>query len=217
MKYYIYISDSKVDMLLAQIPHEQKKKIATEFKVDLKLLSASRRAEAEDESNRFTRVEAVATFIREYGNVGSVDAPDEYVEGDMLMRWGPYLNTSAFSRDDSPLVYFGASTDRTIIGLGGSAKHVIGNTGPSSTHSHSITPMLIGYLKANLEPGGGEDLPGRMDTEPLWAVSLATEQMKGPEQRLEFLAKRLLYGRPPGSNSGQKILLATPLYVAMAD
>src|ERR1022692_4308702 len=31
VKYYLYISDAKVDMLLSQIPHEPKKKIALEF------------------------------------------------------------------------------------------------------------------------------------------------------------------------------------------
>ena len=38
MKYYIYISDAKVNMLLAQIPHNIKKKVATEFKIDLKVI-----------------------------------------------------------------------------------------------------------------------------------------------------------------------------------
>jgi len=35
MKYYTYISDSKIDMLLPQIPHEVKKKMATKFGFDL--------------------------------------------------------------------------------------------------------------------------------------------------------------------------------------
>src|SRR5260370_38180925 len=32
-KYYIYISDAKIDMLLPQVPHDLKKKVATEFKL----------------------------------------------------------------------------------------------------------------------------------------------------------------------------------------
>ncbi len=32
-KYYIYISDAKMDMLLPQVPHGLKKKVATEFKL----------------------------------------------------------------------------------------------------------------------------------------------------------------------------------------
>jgi hypothetical protein len=49
----------------------------------------------------------------------------------------------------------------------------------------------------------------------LHAVYLATTQMEGPQQRLEFLAKRLLHGTYPRIE--KQILLATPLYVAMAE
>lgn len=243
MKYYIYISDSKVDMLLSQIPHDQKRKIATEFKIDLKLLSASRKAEMEDESNRFSRLEAVTAFIREYGNVGSIDGPDEYIEGDLPMRWGPYINIYDYEGGESPLVYFGGETERTIIGLGGSSKHVIGSSGQSSAHSHSITPFLISFLEKQLglkkKPNphsidvkrhersyfGKRLTESERADESLHAVYLATTQMEGPLQRLEFLAKRLLYGelaeihRLPhfDPNDEKKILLATPLYVAMAE
>lgn len=38
MKYYIYISSLKVDMLFEQLPAPLKKKIAAELKIDLKIL-----------------------------------------------------------------------------------------------------------------------------------------------------------------------------------
>jgi len=218
-------------MLLSQIPHGQKKKIATEFKFDLKVLGASRKAETEDEDNRFTRLEAVTAFVREYGNVGSVDEPDEYIEGELLMRWGPYINL--YHSEGAPLVYFGGSTDQTIVGLGGSSKHVIGNEGQSQAHSHSITPYLISYLQEQLGLSSGPKLDYRSqqvveivnfgvpftdqerEAQPLHAVYLATDQMQGPEQRLEFLAKKLLYGSYPRSE--KQILLGTPIYVAMVE
>jgi hypothetical protein len=43
MKYYVYISDAKIDMLLPQVPHEVKKKMASEFGFDFKLLKGSKR------------------------------------------------------------------------------------------------------------------------------------------------------------------------------
>lgn len=43
---------------------------------------------------------------------------------------------------------------------------------------------------------------------------MATEQLKGPTQRLEFVAKRLLFGQ---DKEGQTVLLGTPLYVAMCE
>jgi hypothetical protein len=40
MKYYLYISDAKVDMLLPQVTHKAEKKTSTELGFDLKVLSA---------------------------------------------------------------------------------------------------------------------------------------------------------------------------------
>lgn len=42
-RHFMYVSDTKVDMLLAQIPQSQKQKIAIELKLDLKLLRADPR------------------------------------------------------------------------------------------------------------------------------------------------------------------------------
>lgn len=235
MKYYIYISDAKVDMLLPQIPHEIKKRIATEFKFDLKVLSTSRKTEIESEDNRITRLEAVIEFIRQYGNIGSVDQPDDYIEEALPMRWGPLINTGVSHacgvhvEKEFQMVYFGGETEQTIVGLGGSAKHVLGNTGSSNTSSYSLTPYLILYIARELGLRQEEskmsvynpDVAVRTeclsdsDSWPLDAVKLATRQMEGPKQQLEFVAKRLLSGE--ASNSKQKVLLATPLYVAMAE
>jgi hypothetical protein len=75
-------------MLPPQVPHELKKKVAFEFKLDLKLLSASRRSETEGADDRIARLETVVNFIRETGDIGSVDAPREYVEDALPMKWG---------------------------------------------------------------------------------------------------------------------------------
>jgi hypothetical protein len=155
MKYYIYISDAKVDMLLPQIPHEIKKKVATEYGVDLKFLIAKRKVESEAEDNRITRLEAVLAFIREYGNVGSVDQPDEYCEGIMPMRF--------LAPNYAPVVYVSGHTEKTMLGLGGSAKHMIGAVpAPNSPTSSSFTYAILDAL-SQLDSQGevSEDHGGR--------------------------------------------------------
>jgi hypothetical protein len=137
------------------------------------------------------------------------------------MQWGPYETES--NDDKVPPVYFGGVTERTIVGLGGSMKHVIGDSGPSHAHSHSMTPLLLEYLRkpaaqverAEVLDFQGNQRPSDPDNWALCAVELATTQMNGPKQELEFLAKRLLYGR--GYSKKKKVLLATPLYVAMVE
>jgi hypothetical protein len=122
MKYYIYISDAKVDMLFPQVPHDIKKKVALEFKMDLKLLSASRRTETESENNRIAGLETVADFIREYGNIGTVDKHNEYIGGFLQMRWDPFR----YGVEEMSVIYFGGETEWTFVGLGCSIHHVTG-------------------------------------------------------------------------------------------
>ena len=89
MKYYLYISDAKVDMLFPQVPHEIKSKVASEYKFDIKLFSASRKTETEGEDNRIARLESVVDFIQQYGKLGTVDHPDDFIADTLSMRWGP--------------------------------------------------------------------------------------------------------------------------------
>jgi hypothetical protein len=103
MKYYIYISDAKVDMLFPQVPHDIKRKVSTKFGFDFKVVSASRQTEAETDESRISRLETVVEFIREFGNLGTVEQPDEYVEGDLV------LHTAVFPDRNPKYVYFGGS------------------------------------------------------------------------------------------------------------
>jgi hypothetical protein len=227
MKYYIYISDSKVDMLLPQVPHDVKKKVAMEFGIDLKVLVAKLKREEESEENRISRLETVVKFIKGYEKVGTVDEPDQYVEDTLPMRWGPY---PTFGHPEPSVVYFGGETDRTVFGLGGSLHHVMGNVGTSqSSASASVAPFLLSYLSKDLAASGaeakGDETSGAQthsdEKLALLAVHLATRDLKGPQQRLEFLAKRLLQGPSPhpegDPRAGMQVLLATPLYAALAD
>ncbi|HJP92113.1 MAG TPA: SAVMC3_10250 family protein [Pyrinomonadaceae bacterium] len=218
MKYYVYISDSKVDMLLAQIPHEFKRKVALQFKV----IAASRTVETENEENRVTRLETVCEFIREYGRLGTADEPDEFFADELKMRWGPF-GEDQFK--NAPLVYFGGLTQKTVIGLGGSIHHVIGQTGGSSAPARprgipgSIGDVLLHYLTKELGLTSKKYVDEwQLRDEEMFRppfVEMTTLQMRGPLQKLEFMAKRLL--DVAAHENRKHILLGTPLYVAMAE
>lgn len=154
--------------------------------------------------------------------MGTVDNPDEFVSDELKMRWGP------FGEDDptkGPLVYFGGLTEKTVVGLGGSLNHVIGQPGTSSPAarpqqiSGSIGPILIHYLMKELGMTSKKHVEAweKMEEDMLWArfVELTTLQMRGSIQKLEFLAKRLL--EQPAHENYRHVLLGTPLYVAMAE
>ena len=190
-KYYLYISDSKVNMLYAQ---------------------GGRGTDARQDP--VGKLDAVLADLARAGRIGTVDEPKEYFSGAMPMRWGPCAFPFAPELTPSPLVYFGGSTEKTIVGLGGSAKHVIGEVGPAAARPHSALPYFILRLRQEL----GESLPiplaNSHEELSLIAVLVATRGMKGPSQELEFVAKRLAYG--PCKDVKEMVLVGTPLSVAMS-
>ena len=194
-KYYVYISDSKVNMLYAQGP-----------------VTVARR-------DSIGKLDAVLADLARGSRIGTIDEPKEYFAGTMPMRWGPCAFPHVSQLTPSPLVYFGGTTETTVVGLGGSAKHVIGEVGSAMAGAHSTLPYFILQLRKEL----GESIPGLLENEDqsLMAVYVATMYGEGPSQELEFVAKRLAYGPCPAKffstkkPEKEKVLVGTPLYVAM--
>jgi hypothetical protein len=98
-------------------------------------------------------------------------------------------------------------------------------------HSHSATPSLLRALTREAELGQradvlaaavGQDIESAELADEAWeltAVEIATSQMKGPLQRVEFVAKRLLWGEAKGfwGGAGSRVMLGSPIYVALND
>jgi len=71
MKYYIYISDAKVDMLYPQIPKPILKRIASSLNIDLKLFGAELNIGAKSNSSdetRYAKVKLVSEYIEKNSN-----------------------------------------------------------------------------------------------------------------------------------------------------
>jgi hypothetical protein len=106
-------------------------------------------------------------------------------------------------------------------------QNLIGSSGESPVHSSSLTPCLLAILTQDqqLPPLRHLEIEGlssdQMDEAALAAVRLATERLEGPTQRIEFIAKRLLYGPDRGGELVQGspgfVLLGSPLYVRVND
>ena len=199
-RYFVYISDAKVEMLLQQIDPGALRKRTTEIGADLKIFSAKRGAETLAGAERTARLERVVRYLTDFGDLGGVDEPGQFFWGLMPLRWGPTVG-----RDGFPMVYFGGRTERTVLGLGGSRAHVFGASGADQKLlplSRSMLPSLLD----GIAPAAGADGPA--------AVHEATTALRGPEQNMEFIAKRLLH--EPGPD-GTTVLLGSPLYVALVD
>jgi hypothetical protein len=209
MKYYVYISDSKVDMLYSQIPKRILDRIAADLNVNLGIFSLSVKEKENQEKTRYEKLKLVVNYIENNMEVGTVDEPKAYFTGLLPMRWGEY-------EVDSGLVYFGGKTAQTVLGLGGSMTHVIGNRkGESDTQGGSIGADIGAVLSKDLNlPNSFDDSQFDRIDDILYTTHFATKRMKGPIQTLEFLAKRLAEGIY-GDKS--HVVLGTPLYVAMVN
>lgn len=221
-KYYLYVSDAKVDMMLSQIDPSFRRKRTVEWSLNFKLFGARRGTESEIGDNRFARLETVVQYLERFGDLGTVDQPGQFFRGLLPMRWGPLEDPSSF--------YFGGETQQTVVGLIGSAVHMIG---AESSRSADRPVAWLGYALPPLtdalraDRDHGEIEPRSTETSSsqgaINAVHHANTMLRGPEQNLEFLAKRLARGsstlpdEPDHPRSGRHVLLGTPLYVALVD
>lgn len=210
-RYYLYISDSKVDMLLPQIDPSARTRSRSEFGVNLKVLTTKRVTE-QAADQRISRLERVVTYLGDHGDLGDVTEPGQFFWGLLPLRWGPFP-----SKGDSSLVFFGGRDDRTVVGLGGSARHVLGSPPELDGHviARSQLPGLLDGLGVSSEledeyvaDAVDGDLD-RADRATLARVREAVGELRGPAQNMEFVAKRLLHG--------DNVVLGSPVYVALVD
>jgi Family of unknown function (DUF7019) len=198
-RYYLYVSDAKVDMLVGQIDPRLTRRRTAEVGLNLKVFGAKRTVESAG-AERSERLERVVRYLEEHGDLGSVDEPGQFFWGLLPMRWGPFPPAS---------VYFGGASERTVVGLGGSAHHVLGSPPPGTPAPGPPRSMAPGLL-ADL---AGDEIQVADEAAALSMVRRVTGALTGPTQNLEFVAKRLL----SGDVDGQPVLLGSPLYVAMVD
>jgi uncharacterized protein DUF7019 len=216
VRYYLYISDSKVDMLLPQVPGALTHKVAAEFGFDIGLFAGKLSTERQTLENRVARLQAVERYLIRDGNVGTLAAPQAWFQDTAL--------ASMFSIPSAlNLVFFLIQSSSYVAALGGSAHHVIGNVARAGMESSSFVPTLVDGLESLMEDcfddpddglwrltGTGVSRGGRSWTETIEQISSFES---GPKQRVSFLARRLVaedYG-------GRTMTLATPLFVALAD
>ena len=88
VRYYIYVSDSKLDMLSEQIPPPLRQRVAAEpmRRRGLLAVTASRTRSSETRTAKLRLVEA---YVDQNDLAGTVDDPKAYFRGSLEMRWAP--------------------------------------------------------------------------------------------------------------------------------
>ena len=222
MRYYLYISDTKVEMIFPQVPGATQQRVASKFGFDVKILSGSISTDRTTYDSRIARLQAVEEYVRDSDEVGDFSAKTPWISGIVSARFVDIGNNA---------ILFVYKDEASLIALGGSRQHLLGSSPPervyiSQSFLQSLTNTLTGLVER--EPKFLTELPedemkrhlaeGIHQGFAAWISVLRSvweESSSTPPQKIEFLAKRLV--TTSTGISGEECTLATPLYVALAE
>jgi hypothetical protein len=212
LKYYVYISATKVNMLYPQIPPAFLRGAEAELKINLGVISTTVKGRGPEEATELpARVAAVQSYLRNENAVGSIENPRQWTEGSMPMRWG---RVSEYASD---IAFFGGVAGKKRVALIGSSDSLIG-TPQSAEANHGPFYYQLKFFNAMLESKGFKAGDSQL-TAPheesnvvqnnyASLVGVALDALPSSEQSLDFLAL-VLQNEP-------NLIVATPLYVALA-
>jgi hypothetical protein len=227
VEYYAYLSEHTIERLYAQIGGRWSFPalglgigLAPPF---VKFTATKGEGKREDLG---VKVKAVVAHLQRHEphNIGTIDEPKRYISGTLQMF--SYFLPQGFGGDirRPELIYFGGSTQQTILGLAGAASYVFTSTGGEMTHEvSSALPHLTRVIAQNLRV---KTMYGRALYDEHQALD-AMKYMEVHNRRRHYLenhsffavvkldsyklSDRITY---PG---GKRVVLAWPLYVARAD
>jgi hypothetical protein len=234
MKYYLYISDSKIEMLFQQIQvaHSETREASLGF--DLKLLKGNIKDSRGLPKNQFVKLSKTLNALQDRELIGGLDSDKEYISATLMMRWGAY--GSRLGALDSPITFWGHSSFKwpfagLALALAGSSYHLLGEQRGSQVHSHSLTAHMVKWFLENLDEPfkkgdfkkfeRAHDIDRPLDDYDIAnGAWLAATQISGQSAMYEFVAKvlhRSEWSEGFRSTQTTKIILATPLYVTLVE
>lgn len=224
LPYYIYISDSKIDMLSSEII---RKCHGTEGSI-----------------SRYNKLSEVIDNLYRHERVGGMNKP--YFNGEYDMQWG-VIDWGVSSHKVSCSVFFSLETDPMIL-LFGSSYHIVGNNysleriggfGYSGSNLPGILRIMGVYSSNRSTTIDNYFFIKRLQEKSFHDIENKPQHLNFPKQRLNFIAKNLtqifrpseeefatwLHDNPRVAKSKYEkyysemkgnIVVGTPIYVAMA-
>jgi hypothetical protein len=227
MRYYIYISETKIDMLFSQIIKSEDERREASLGFDLTVLKGELKESRGIPANKFKKLDTTIGALTKKGVIGSLEENKPYISGKLRMTWASF----GF-RSNSPITYWGYFSRKLVLGLAGSKHHLLGEQAGGSAHSHSLTGPIVNWILREFgdTPPEDEDIEeaqrhyydfsDSIDHSDISnAIWLAGSQIKGQRSDFDFVAKVLHRGkhRSYGDTNEWEVILATPLYVAMEE
>lgn len=206
MKYYLYRSAPKIDMLWEQIDAKAVEKYSAELKINFGLVSGGVKSQPSDK-NLHARLDIVLRHLENENMLGELGSPSTFVQSTLAMTW----NEIDFNRgqSDQRIVLFSGvdSASGVLVGLVGSAAHVTG--------MDNLEPATLGYAQPSFwnrvvdqlaTPDEYELKENLYDLDNMIDYQARRRKDGPPKQQLEFAAKTYL--------TTDGFIVGSPLYVA---
>jgi hypothetical protein len=212
MKYYIYRSLQKIDMLWEQLSSKNIEKYSAELKISLGLLTGSIKSES-SEKNLHARLETVVKHLEQEDLIGGSTNPLAFVRGVLPMTWQE-VNFYRGASDQRMVLFSGylpAVLDQpeAWVGLIGSAAYVSGmNDLKAATLGYAQPSFWTRIIEELSAPSEEEIKENLYDLDNQIDYQARRRQDGPPKQRLEFVAKTFF--------SWKGFIVGSPLYVAEA-
>jgi hypothetical protein len=220
LRYYVYVSGAKVEMLHAQIPQKLLSRLAAEAKVDLKVAGVSVQRPARQEAGLYARLDVVEGFLEREYDVGWMSSGAEEEAGSgFWFRGEAGLRVSGDGLAEGPVLMSGVEGD-TLVALVGSAHHLVGHSAAPELGrvGHSLLPSLFRLLQEASRAETAGVPAARPAGGVLHDVAQVCDRLAGPAMWCEFLARELLRGRvTDGTGVQREVVVGTPLYVALSE
>jgi hypothetical protein len=202
LKYYIYISKTKVDMLYPQIPPDFLAAAEAEVKVHLGVISTGLKSRSPEPPKELAgRTGVLADYIRNHEDVGTPDAPQTWFQAVAQLRWGVVREYA------SDIALFGGRVGARTVALLGSSESILG-AAETSEAQHAPFYYTLRFFNGVLE--GHAELARERPPNFSWrdAVDIGLRTLPKTEHQIEFLARVI--------HAEGDLLVGTPLYVALA-
>lgn len=219
---YIYYSDDKILELSQQIPEPRRGRLRG---VGVTVVGTGGNVNwQQPEETVLQKLQRIWEHLDREQLVGSFDEPKQYFHGQLEFYYG------IFDVVNPPVFFLAGSTDQTIIGLGGSTRHVRGhrdeemrvsdNT-PNVTMEPEVATLLYGASQVSPDSTPTEVVmgPGTTDRWPIYLAGMYTNWQfwKGRKSVFEVLARQ--EGRShvsgPPLESPRNVLIGSPIFVAL--
>ena len=237
--YFVYISDSKLEMLETLISGPV----------------ADKSPAVADGRRRFNSIRSVIRELETKDQIGLINTGRPYLAGDFPMKWG-VVDWGVCDADIRVVFFFTSETDPMIV-MAGSVHHVLGPPpaqyqfpGGAFGYSGSHLPGIMRAIRFAYGGKWSENIGDPLDW--VFCVRLCREELPAPRmaelpaicfptQRLCFVARVLKriphpteeeldkylsrrWGRGPGDDArsvlqhaGSDVLICTPIYVALSE